>query len=261
MPVPMTTIQITAANITRWSEGFALLSMDRFVPFWREIGLPAAVSDNPAPMLRLSRQVLENVLVERSSPQSLGNVIEARAQAANFFAKVSTEYGRNVARSLMAWFECYFADERLIDTASVWRSVFRHICEITRGDEPPVEGTLSAGTVARICRFVEDYLDPGALRALEEGLKSAHSLPRSSWEESIESKVRYSAGQGANLGAIDIAADAACLIATTRRTAQLWHGLKSLLSDAEFVQLSEWANRQAVAMRLPPAKPIECHPD
>jgi len=253
MPNLVPNSNVTRSSLPGWEEGFAVLSIVRCVSFFREIGLPPRIVENPEPVILAARDYLQATPV-RAQIQSTDSdtvIDDARNRVQLAFAKMAHGYDETTLHSLVEWFLRYLVDDAFAAAASMWRDLFRCICGWTQDKRQADQSPLDESLCVRICQVVRSFLAPELVREFNERIKAARALPMTEWDQRLEQKVRVEAGEETSIGAIDMALETVQRILTDQLTYEAWRGLESRLSEGELMSLVRWARQQAARQGLP----------
>jgi hypothetical protein len=247
------TIVVTLGSLVQWERIFTVLSMQRCYPFFEAMGLPTAIAADPEPITLQARTYLEWTTVQtavRSAPPD-DYVDAVQRRIAEIFDHVHRDYDEATSDALAAW--CVQVSQDNVDAAwVVWGHLFRRLCGLVGQDELTVEAHLSSATRAGVCSVVQQYLRPDYMKEVREQLAAAREGPRSPWEEWLETRVSYFAGEGATVSAIDGALDFVELTIANHRVAETWITLSQQISPDEREQIvTTWARHQARALGMP----------
>jgi hypothetical protein len=247
------TIVVTLGNLVHWEQIFTVLSMERCYPFFEAMSLPMAIAADPEPITQQARRYLEWTAVQtdlRSAPTE-DYVDAVQRWIAEIFGHVESDYDEATSDALSAWCVQQVSQDNVDAAWVVWGHLFRRLCGLVGQDELTVQAHLSSATLARVCSVVQQYLRPDYMKEVREHLSAAREGQRTLWEEWLESQVRYSAGEGATISAVDGALDFVELTIANHRVAEIWRTISQQISPSEHEQLVLWARRQAHALGMP----------
>jgi hypothetical protein len=231
-------------SIAGWEQGFTILSMERWVPFLGDMGIPAAIVAAPEAARDEARTFLRRSLNDRRDTAAI-----SQRRLMEAIDRLAAYYGRAPVDAFAVWIRRFIVDGATSQWLSNWRELLRIACGLLTTDQP-VE-PLPADIEARVCDAVATFLDPAQLKATAKAVRAAGRLPPSAWEQELEDLVREHAGVGPSLGAVEMSADLVRLAVVDRRTLSAHEALASALSAPERDALLGWAHRQRHTAGLP----------
>jgi hypothetical protein len=243
-------VAVTAANLPRWRAGLALLSLDRCVPLFAEIGLPARPAAEPAGLLAAARAAVEALHQATGRSGSEASAAEARRVTGEALRRVAADYDDATAGGLEAWLGRRVLSEPAREAFAAWRGLLRRLCCLVARDDLTVPTPLNSTVMVRVCVAVHRHMAPRALAVFRYLLHEARSRPQSPWEAWLERQARQEAGGRHHLGAVVQALDLAEVAGADERTERAWHDLRAATGPAERAALHGWARRQAAALGI-----------
>ena len=243
-------IPVRLDSILDWEAALTVLSIERCHPFFSEMGLPPAVSAEPMGLARCVRSCLENKSSTVPSNRDI-YVAEKRQWLEKTFDRIAADCGEETARSIHTWCLRYFVDDSTASGLYAWGSLFHQLCRPGKNDEITVASPFDSATMTRICRVVDLDREREFMREIRQRIEAARALPQSEWEQWLEEGVRYRAGDGEIIGAVEAALTCVTLTISNHRTFQTWESLNGQISASEREHLVAWARQQAEDLGIP----------